>query len=101
VVLALDFAEAVAECLQEVVVCREDLAGRGEFDHRLGAGNGGELAGVFGSLQLCRGDVSRELHHLVGLVATEDGIVGGLDPDLLAGFGDALVLAGVETSGGE
>jgi hypothetical protein len=97
VAAAFDLVEAVAEGLEEVVISGDHLAGRGEFDHRLGAGDGVHQALEFHGGQLGGGDVGRHFHHLGhAALAIAHRIVGGLEPDLLAALAQALVLAGVE-----
>ena len=62
--LAGNFAQAVAEGREEVLVGGQDLAGRREFNGRLDAGDGFEFAGIFGGLQLRCRDVGRKLDDL-------------------------------------
>ena len=57
VVLALDLFQAVAERLEKILVGGDDLAVEGEFDHRLGARDRVDLAGVLCRLQFGGGDV--------------------------------------------
>ena len=92
VMLALDFGERVAERVQESVVGGDDGAVEIEFDHRLRAADGRDLAGVFHAAHLFRGDVAGELDHPARLAAAvENGIVGSLNPDLPAALAEALV----------
>jgi hypothetical protein len=100
--LALDLVERVAERLQKVVVGVEHDAVEGELDHGLRLADRRDLTFEVGGLGLLRGDVGRELHHLVGLaVPAHHRIVGGLDPDLAAAFGESLVLGGLERAGAQ
>ena len=94
--LALDFGERVAECLQEVFIGGDDGAVHLERNDRLRPADRRDLAGVLHALDLARGDVGRKFHHLDRLaVAVEHRVVGRLDPDLLAPLADPLVFGGL------
>lgn len=101
VVPALDFGELIAERVAEVLVGCHHLAGRRELDHRLRAGNGIELAGIFRGLHLGCGDVGCELDDLAGLAVSEDRVVARLYPDLPSALGEASVAVAVEFAAAE
>ena len=100
--LALDLAKRITECFQEIFVGRNDRAVQIERDHRLRPADGCNHSSIFHAGELLRGYVCRKLDDLIDLaIAVEHGIVGGLNPDLLAALADALesrglVLAPVE-----
>jgi hypothetical protein len=96
-----DLGKRVAHRRKEVFVGGDDLARRREFDDRLGPRQGVDLALIVGALCLRRGDVRRELHHLVGLAAAKHRIIGGLDPDLPPALTDAPVLLAVIFAAGK
>ncbi len=98
VLFAGNFADRVAEGGEKVLVGRQDLPGRGEFDGRLHTRDRFELARIFRRLQFRGGDVGRELDDLPELAVLEDRVVGGLDPDLAAVLADALVFPAIELS---
>ena len=92
-VFALHLAEAVAQRAEKVVVSRDDRAVQVEFNDRLGLIDRFDLTRKISVLELLLGDIGGELNDLKRLaVEVEDGVVGGLNPDLLAALTDALVL---------
>lgn len=102
VVLSDDLASRVAHGPQEVLVGAEHDAVEIELDDRLGALDGGELAGHLSARQLGDGDVGSELDDLHRLaVDVEDRVVGRLQPDVAAVLGAALVLTRLELAGTE
>ncbi len=95
-VLPAHFVQAVAGSGQEIVIGRQDAAIHAELDHRLRFGDRGQLPRRVGRLQLLRGDVGRELDHLVRPpLAVQHRVVRSLDPDLAQTFAEAAVLSGV------
>ncbi len=89
--LALDFAERVAHGVEEVAVGGQDVAGGREFDHRLGAADGVDLAGEVDLALLGFGNVGGELDHLDDLArAVLDRIIGRLKPHHPAALAEAL-----------
>jgi len=104
VMLALDLAKRITECFQEIFVGRNDRAVQIERDHRLRPADGCNHSSIFHAGEFLSGDVRRKLDNSIDLaIAVEHGIVGGLNPDLLAALADALesrglVLAPVEVS---
>ena len=91
---ALDLGKRIAERRKKVLVGHDDVAGRGELDHRLRLADGRNLAFEIGVAQLLRRDVDGELDHLEGFaVRIEDRIIGRLDPDFAPALADALELA--------
>ena len=96
-VLALDLVGGVAEGGQEGLIGVADGAIHVELDDRLRLVDGVQLAGDVGRLELLRGDVRRVVDDLERLaVEVQDGVVGGLDPHLLAPLADPLELARLE-----
>jgi len=96
-----DFVQFVAHAIQKVLVGVQDVAGRREFDDRLGAGDRRDLAVVFRSLHRRRGDVGGDLDDPAHLAAHDDRIVGGLDPDFATALGDPLESTGFKIPGAE
>ncbi len=96
-VLAADLVQRVAGGGQEVGIGRQDASVQAEFDDRLRLVDRRQLARRISGLQLLRGDVGGELHHLVRPpLAIQHRVVRGLDPDLAPTLAEAPVLAGVE-----
>src|SRR6185503_8018838 len=94
-----NFGRAIAHRRQEVLIGAQDIAVEIELDDRLRTAYGRDLGLELIVLVLGCSDVGRKLDDLVGLSAlVADGIVAGLNPDLLATLGDALVFAGVKIS---
>lgn len=97
VVPALDLAEGVAHGAQEVGVCAEHIALHVELDDCLRQADGVELALGFRRQGHFARDVGGELDDLVGLAGgIQDGVVGGLDPDLLTVLRQPAVAPRVE-----
>ncbi len=97
-----DFVPRIAHYRKEGVIGRDDRAVELEFDNRLRAADGADLGAVFVGDDFRLSDVRRELHHFEWLaVAVENGVVGGLNPDLVAGLGHSFIFAGVELAGAE
>ncbi len=93
---ALHFRQRITEGRQKILVGRQHLAARGEFDDGLRPRQGIDLAGIFRRLQLARGNIGGNLDHFHRLAAAKHRIVGGLDPDFPAALADALILPLIE-----
>ena len=88
--------QPVARGGEEVVVGVEDRPVEGERDHALRLVDGGDLALVVGLAKLLVRDDRGVFDDLHGpAVGVEDGVVGGLQPDLAAAAPEAPELAGL------
>ena len=74
-------SSSVSRRRRGILVRGDDRAVEVELDHGLGQADRGNLAGIC-VLRSFRADVGGELDHPVRPPFIEDGIVGGLDPDL-------------------
>ena len=100
--LADDFLAREARHLEEIVVRVEDRSVGGVFGDDPRLRDGFELSGDLGGQQFGRGDVGSDLDDLEHLPGrADDRIVGGLNPNCLSAFADALVLARVEFAAAE
>ncbi len=95
--LALDFLQPVAHRGEEVLIGGNDGAVEIEFNDRLRAADGGNLARILHAADFLRRDVGGELddfHRLAGVI--HDRIVGRLDPDFATALADPLVFGRLE-----
>lgn len=96
-VLSLYFFQRVADGPQEIAVGRQDIAPHVEFDHRLRAGDGLDLAGCLGAEALGGSNIGGKLDHFERpAIDIEDGVVGRLYPDFASQLVNPAELAGLE-----
>ncbi len=99
--LADDFAALVAHGLAEGEVRLHDGSIGFELDHRDGTVERVEDVLVMKRGDLGGGDVRRNFHDTGHAATLEDRVVGGFDPDVLAGLGNAPELPALWLSGGQ
>lgn len=95
VMLADEFAERITHGATEVLVGGQDFAGRQEFDDGLRARECLELARIVDCLLLGLRDIDGEFYNLHRFSVAEDGVVGGLYPDLAIALGMTLIGTGI------
>ena len=96
VVLTDHFIGAVTEDAQKVVVRCEHSSVETEFDDRLGAVDGLDLAFELGISELRGSHIRREFHHSDELtVLVQHRVVRGLEPDFRPVLGEPLEFSGV------
>ncbi|MNV20918.1 hypothetical protein D3C71_1118400 [compost metagenome] len=96
VVAAFYFRGLIAHGFQKQLVGANDGAVEFKFDNRLHFGYRRQLPFGVGLAMLLVGNVGGVLHHLQRLPALiEDGVVGGLQPDIAAVFANTAITSGV------
>ncbi|MNL12804.1 hypothetical protein D3C87_1336820 [compost metagenome] len=96
VVAAFHFRGLIAHGFQKQLIGADDGAVEFKFDNRLHFGYSRQLPFGVGLAMLLVGNVSGVLHHLQRLPALiEDGVVGGLQPDIAAVFANTAITSGV------
>ena len=89
----LYFGQRVTKRVQEILVCGNDSSVKIEFDDRLRTADRDHFSGGFEAFEFLRRDICSEFDDFERLTTlVHDRVIGGLDPDLPAAFGDPLEL---------